>query len=529
MANAQADHRGQGVRRAGIVVDDQPAARARAARHHPARHRERSLGLRFGSAPHVGVEGLALLVEEIGEAAPVEQPARPLHDQAEETVEVELGAEIPLHGGERLELLAARCFEGEEARLLERDGGLVGKVLKAPDLVHAEGASRHVADREHARDPAADRQRHREHRAVPGLLDQRAGLGREGEAGVGQDIGRRDRAALGHREAGERFVPRDPRARGKRAARAGGGDRHQTARGVLQLPQHGHRPAEQRADALGDVPADALGVERLHAGPAHRRERRRVAPGRLLAREHVRLIALVRAPLGEIAEHEHHTHRVAGAVSDGIRAAVDGDLVPAPPRQQGGRGQRRRLILPQHARGRALDGRPGLLAHDAEDGRERARARLVRGPPGEMLRRRVHERDAPAPVRDDDRVPDARERDRHLLPLRARAVLGAAAAGGQHVDGPGHQHEEEEADDVVAVRRRDEGNVRHDGERGGQEARAEAAVPGADDHRGQEQEELRSLGQRHREVGTREREADRHHGGAVRLSRLHRAKDKHAE
>ncbi len=75
----------------------------------------------------------------------------------------------------------------------------------------------------------------------------------------------------------------------------------------------------------------------------------------------------------------------------------------------------------------------------------------------------------------------------------------------------------------------DEGQVPDDREGGGQEARAQATVPGHRNHRGQEQEELGPLGQRHRQVGTREREADRHQGGPIRLSRLRRAKNRQVE
>ena len=45
-------------------------------------------------------------------------------------------------------------LEGEEARVLQRDGGLVGEVLQPPDLVGAERAAGDVADREHAGHPA---------------------------------------------------------------------------------------------------------------------------------------------------------------------------------------------------------------------------------------------------------------------------------------------------------------------------------------------------------------------------------------
>ena len=529
VAHAEADHRGQRVGRIGIVVHEQPAALARAGRHHPALRRERGLRLGLGPTPRPGAERLALLVEEIGEPGPVEQAARPLHDQAEEPVEIQLGAEIPLHARQRLELLAARRLEGEEPRLLERDGGLVGEILEPTDLLRAEGAPGHVADREHPGDPAADRQRHRQHRAVPGPLDERAGRGGEGEAGIGQDIGRGDRAPLAHREAGERFVLGDPGAAGERVPRTRGRDHHQAVRGGLQLPQHGQGAAEQRADRLRDVPAHALGVERLHEGLADLGERRRVATGRPFAREGRRLIALARAQLGEIAEDEDHPHRVAGAIVDGIGAARDAALVAAPPRQQDARGERGHPVLPEHARGRALDGRPRVLVEDAEDRRELAPARLGHAPAGEVLGRPVHERHAPGAVRDDDRVPDAREGDRHLLALGVRAVLGAAPARGERADGPRHHHEEEDADEIIAVRRHHDRGVPGDGGAGGQETRAEAAVPGADDHGGQQQEELRALGQRGRQVGAREGQGDRQQGDAVRLPRLHRAKDQHVE
>ena len=290
--------------------------------------------------------------------------------------------------------------------------------------------------------PAPDHQRHREHRAVARLLDQRAGLRGENDARVGQNIGRRDRATLGHREAGEHLISWNPVPRGKRAVLAGGRDHHQAIRHVIELPQDGHGPAEQSQDRLGDVPAHALGIERLHERLAHRRERRRVAPGRSLASEDVRLIALDRAPLGEIAEDEHHAHRVAGAVADGIRPARDAALVAAPAHEQDTGGQRRHLVVAEHARGQALAGARVSSSTTPKTICECAAAGLGGRPPGEMLRRRVHERDPLGPIRHDDRVADARERDRHFFALSARVVLGPAAPGGQHADGARHQRED---------------------------------------------------------------------------------------
>ena len=528
MAHPEADHLRERVGRIRVVVDEQRAALARAARDHPARGRERGLRLRLGPAPDPA-EGLAVLVEEVGEAGALEQPPRPLHDHAKETIQVELGAEIALHGSEGLELLAARRLEGEEPRLLERDGGLVGEILQPPDLVRPEGAARRVPDREHAGDQASDRQGHREHRAVARLLDQRARLGGQGETGIGQDIGRRDRAALGHREAGEHLSSWNPGPRGKRAPFARGRNHHELMRHVIELPQRGQGPAEQAPGGLRDVTAHAPGVERLHERLAHRRERRRVAPGRSLAREDVRLIALDRAPLGQIAEYQHHAHRLSGAIPDGVRAARDRVLGTAAAHEQDAGGQRRRPVLAERARGRALGRRPGLLVDEAEDGREGAAAGLGRRPSGEPLRRRVHERDALGAVGHDDRVPDARERDRHLLLLRERVILGPAAPGGQQADGDRHEHEDEETEEVVAIGRLDEDQVPNDRDGGGREPRAQTSVPGADDHRGQEQDELRSLGQRHGQVAARERHADRQQGGAVGVARLRRAESKHVE
>ncbi len=227
MVDPEAHHRGQRVGRARVVVGEQAVPGRRAAHHEPARFRERGLLGGLAPAPGAAADGVAFLVHQVGEAASLEEPARPLDDQAQQPVEVELRAQVALHRREGLEMRAPGGLEREQPRVLQRDRGLVGEVLQPPDLLGAEGAAGDVADREHPGHPAADGERHREHRAVPSPLDQRPGLRVQHHARIGQDVRRRDRGSLAHRQPGHQLVARNDGARREDPACAGGGDRHE--------------------------------------------------------------------------------------------------------------------------------------------------------------------------------------------------------------------------------------------------------------------------------------------------------------
>ncbi len=493
VANPEPHHRGQRVGRIRVVVAEQAVPGRRAARHETAGGRER--GLLRGLAPAPGAaERVAVLVHQVREAAPLEELPGALDDQVEEPVQVELRAQVALHRREGLELRAPCGLEREQARVLQRDGGLVGEVLQSPDLVGAERAAGGVTDREHAGHPARDGERHREHRAVPGAFHPRPRLRIQRHARVGQDVRRRDRGALAHREPGDRLVDRDDGAGGEGPARTGGGHRHEARGERVELPQDGHAAAQQGPDPLRDVPAHARAVERLHEDPPYRRQRGRVASRRLFAHDHHRLVALDAAPLGEIAEHQHRADHAPGRVPHRGAALVDRPLLAVVTDQQRAR-PAGEAAVPHHPRHRALDRLAALLADQRARLAEPAAARLVGATAGEVLGGRVHEGDAPGRVGDHHRVADAGERDRELFPLVADARLGAPAARGRRAD-PGRDHQEEKrAHRVVAVRRHREQALPEGGQAGRQEAGAGPAVPGAQDDGGQEQEELGAIGQ----------------------------------
>ncbi len=341
-------------------------------------------------------------------------------------------------------------LEREQPRVLQRDRGLVGEVLQPPDLLGAEGAAGDVADREHPGHPTADGERHREHRAVSGPLDHGPRLRVHHHARIGQDVRRRDRGSLAHREPGHQLVPRNDGARREDPARAGGGDRHEPPRDRVELPQDGHGAAQQRPDPFRDVPAHAGAVERLHEGAPHRGQRGRVASRGLLARDHRGLVALDAPPLGEIAQDQHRADHQPARIAHRGAALVDGPLVPVAPDEQGARPPGQAPVT-DHAHHRALDRRAGLLADQRADLGQPPPPRLVGATAGETLGGRVHERDALGRVGDHDRVADAGERDRQLLVLLAHPILGAPPARGRGAD-PARDHQEEQrADQVVAV------------------------------------------------------------------------------
>jgi len=121
---------------------------------------------------------------------------------------------------------------------------------------------------------------------------------------------------------------------------------------------------------------------------------------------------LAGAPLGHIAEHQHHANELALAVADGRAAVVDGHLAAVAPQQHRVVGQPGHPPLAQHARHRAFHLGPRALVDDAEHLADGLAHGLGLRPAGEGLGHRVHEEDAALVVGGDDGIADALQRGR---------------------------------------------------------------------------------------------------------------------
>src|SRR5207253_1103307 len=78
------------------------------------------------------------VVEQKDGALRVEQAARALDDEVEQPLGVQLGRQLALDGGERLELRAPALLEGEQARAFEGDGRRGRHVADAGEVVRSE-------------------------------------------------------------------------------------------------------------------------------------------------------------------------------------------------------------------------------------------------------------------------------------------------------------------------------------------------------------------------------------------------------
>src|SRR6266702_624440 len=145
----------------------------------------------------------------------------------------------------------------------------------------------------------------------------------------------------------------------------------------------------------------------------------------------------------DVPEHEHHADD--GPVLPPYRrsAIVDGRFAAVPSDENGVVGEPCDCPLTQHLLDRALHRAPRILVHDPEDLVERQPDGLI-APPQERTSDRVHHRDVPSVVRDDDSITHARQRDAETLlllvgPRRCAFALTQAAArnaerGGQQGD-----------------------------------------------------------------------------------------------
>ena len=102
---------------------------------------------------------------------------------------------------ERLDLALAAAQLGQQARVLERDRGLLGEIEHQPHVVLVERAlAQPVVDVDRAGDPSLDRERHREHRAQVQIGHRQ----RLPEARVAGGVDGDDRLAAGGGLAGDR-------------------------------------------------------------------------------------------------------------------------------------------------------------------------------------------------------------------------------------------------------------------------------------------------------------------------------------
>ena len=196
------------------------------------------------------------------------QLARSLGDAHQNDVELQRRTDRARHLRQHLGLAAASLGVGVEARILQRERGLVGEGLGARDFLGRKAPARRVADDQRPERAARHDERHREHRPVCALRELGARLGRVGEARVGDHVGgraRRSRRERPARHAGatvqaplpdERTVGLEHRV----------GHEH-AAVGVRPIDRRRTR-VEQPADVLGDAARDDRRIERLQQQPA---------------------------------------------------------------------------------------------------------------------------------------------------------------------------------------------------------------------------------------------------------------------
>ena len=161
------------------------------------------------------------------------------------------------------------------------------------------------------------------------------------------------------------------------------------------------------------------------------------------------------APLGDVAEDQDAAGHVAGGISYGRRAVLDGLLQALSREKEGVASRAHHGIFADGSGGRALDGQAGLLVDDAEDIPERKAGGLGPGPAGQGLGSRVQPLDAAFVVRGDDRVsyardggPDVRE---SLLDLRPGRAHGPSKVDDDSTRGEVHGEGDEV--DVAEVER----------------------------------------------------------------------------
>ena len=131
----------------------------------------------------------AIALDDVDDAAGLEQTRGALDDQREQTRGVELGRQLALGLGQRRDLRAARRLEREQPRVLQRQRGLVGDRLEQRRLRRGEDAAGRIAEVQRTDDPSLRPERHRQDGGVAGASHRRPQLVGHDEGGIREDIG----------------------------------------------------------------------------------------------------------------------------------------------------------------------------------------------------------------------------------------------------------------------------------------------------------------------------------------------------
>ena len=429
-------------------------------------------------------------------AACLEEAGGALDDQRGQPLGVQHRRQLALDVGEGGDLLPPRALDREQARVLEREGGLIGEGLQQRRLAVGEDAPAAVGDAEGADDHALGTHRHRQHGDVARGAEVRAQVVGHARDRVGERVRRGDRPALDHgatehADAGWQHVTglevlaRAPAQRQRGQGTVG-----------LQQPDHRGLRAKQRQHALDRALHHLRHVERLGERPRQpgqllglraplrglgvearvgEGERRLVGEGLRQPRVVLAEEAAALAADGEHADHDvvhDQRHRDGRVVADGgiplsqrvrlldarIRGDVGGDdhapRLRGQARDADASRQHRRRRNPRRAPSGHGDGHEGaggrLHAEErGRDGREQP-AHAVGDPlahdlgiegTGEEAReigQRAHAVGLLGGLADEPRVLDGddrlpRERLGQLLVARAE---GPPRAEGEHPDGP---------------------------------------------------------------------------------------------
>ena len=202
--------------------------------------------------------------------------------------------------GEHLRLAPPPLLLREEPGVLEGDRGLVRQRFGELHRARVEDGAGRGAYREHADEPVLREQRHREDGPVGLLIHVRAQGRGNIHPRVREDVRARDGAALAHGEADRArtgLAHRTP-ARGRRRGPVRHRHREQVRGVVVEPVDDRGATAQQGAEALGDAPADHVGVEPLGQQPADAGEGPGLLQARALLLEQARVLLLEPAQAG---------------------------------------------------------------------------------------------------------------------------------------------------------------------------------------------------------------------------------------
>ena len=162
------DELGQGERRRGVLVEDATLPVAGAHPRQAGADRDPHVAEPRAEAEPRPRRQQTVVVEQKDAALRVEQAARALDDEVEQPLGLQLGRELALDVGERLDLRAPALLEGEQARVFEGDGRLARERRQELDLVRREGRTRWPADQHRALRPLSGERERQERPGSPG-------------------------------------------------------------------------------------------------------------------------------------------------------------------------------------------------------------------------------------------------------------------------------------------------------------------------------------------------------------------------